>query len=96
MSKKGLIVFIFLLAGMNIIFFKAILSYKQTIEAKTPIITVKQLQAQLVQLGYDIQVDGKVCSGWNVPSHSETITAWQKAEIEQMAQPIMEQFMKGK
>ena len=60
------------------------------------ILSVRELQEQLVRLGYDIEVDGKICDGWNVPGHSETITAWQKQEIEQIAQPIMKMYMERK
>ena len=55
-----------------------------------PIISIVELQQQLVDLGYDIKVDGKICEGWNCPEHSKTLQAWYKAINNQHAAKYFE------
>ena len=58
---------------------RQILELRGLIKDQGRIIRFDELQQQLVDRGYPIKVDGKICKGWDSPDHSETITAWNSA-----------------
>ena len=64
-----------LLLGLTIIVLCGVICWAVTPQP-FPLPTFRQLQQQLVDLGEDIKVDGRMCEGWNNPEHSETLTAW--------------------
>ncbi len=47
--------------------------------------TFRELQQMLIDKGYKIKADGKICKMWNVPGHSETIEAWDDEICQQSA-----------
>ena len=42
------------------------------------LLNVYDQQRELVRRGHPIKIDGKMCKGWNVPGHSETLEALEK------------------
>ena len=50
------------------------------------ILSIMEIQQQLVQLGYDIPVDGKLSPDWR---HSQTQQAWELAINNQFAEKYM-------
>ncbi len=64
-----------LLLGLTIIVLCGVICWAVSPQEE-PLPTFRQLQQQLVDLGEDIKVDGRMCEGWNNPEHSETLTAW--------------------
>ena len=41
----------------------------------------------LVARGHDIKIDDKICKGWNIPGHSETLAAWESEICNDFAEP---------
>ncbi len=58
--------------------------------------TFADIQQMLVESGHNIKVDGKICKGWNVPEHSETLTAWDLEICNQEASKMFKRMEKVK
>ncbi len=56
-------------------------------EAKNHLPTFIEIQEMLVARGHDIKIDDKICKGWNIPGHSETLAAWESEICNDFAEP---------
>ena len=86
----GILIGIVIIAGLYTAFYtfypeSSPPPYRSTQDSGFHLITPTDLQEELVKLGYDIKVDGKMCQGWHIEGHSETLAAWDKAIGQQYA-----------